>query len=84
MSLSSAALATDFRASADCVCERCGGPIATGDRIVHAKGGAWHRSCSFVQEKDVAAFRRKNRAKKTSSTPPAADPRQLSLFGVEG
>jgi hypothetical protein len=67
------------------VCGRCGGAIAVGDVVVQVRdagpGRLWHRSCVFVGDGDVSAFRN---ARRRNGHPRAiaASPGQTSLFAA--
>jgi hypothetical protein len=66
------------------VCGRCGGDILPGDVVVRARDVGprtlWHRSCVFVSDEEVSAFRAGQR-RKSQGRAIAADPQQALLWG---
>ena len=74
------ALASDARAVIAYTCDRCGGPIAIGDRVVPVSDEVWHRSCFWMSQGGMRAFWKAKRFKRHPE-PTTADPRQLGLFG---
>jgi hypothetical protein len=73
------ALISDCRATVDHTCDRCGGPIAIGDKVVPVQQEVWHHVCFFTPRGTIRAFWR---AKPARAKPaPAVDERQIELFG---
>jgi hypothetical protein len=77
-------VAMDLRAGSDTTCDRCGGPIAKGDRIITTPskarpGAVMHRSCLYASDEQIHHTRLANRRKQPEPEP--ADPRQVGLFG---
>jgi hypothetical protein len=73
------ALISDARAIITYTCDRCGGPIAIGDRVVPVQDEVWHRSCFYASRGTIHAFWSAKRVK--ARPEPTTDPRQLGLFG---